>query len=429
MKLMAHPGEFPPDSSRHTIALLGAFCLFLSAVEYMIPKPVPFLRIGLANVPLMIALDLFSWKFFALLALIKVLGQALITGTLFSYVFLLSLAGTCSSAAVMYLLTRGPGRDRIGFVGIGVSGAMVSNISQLGLARFFILGEGVKFLLPPFLISGMVTGIALGLFCEAFTARSRWYHRIRGLPGYDDTRRDLSLQTGAGPGKLSLAGAEPAELALPPQRAGEGQRPFQELFSSRDLCIAGFFMTAAFLANPSVLVRCLQFLLFWVFAGLGGKKNNPLLTFSVMLGIVFFNLLVPYGRVLAEIGPLRITQGSLLGGIRRAVTLEGLIMLSRASIRPDLRFPGFFGALMGESIRIFGEISRRKGALTRKGFIEGLDRLMETLSAEGELSGEGGREEGPPNPERRGTGIILLAAAVLLTAGLTAAGFILLPSA
>jgi heptaprenyl diphosphate synthase len=382
----------------------------------MIPKPVPFLRIGLANVPLMIALDLFPGRFFALLVLLKVLGQALITGTLFSYVFLLSLAGTCSSALAMYLLTRPPVRERIGFAGIGLSGAMVSNISQLGLARFFILGEGVKYLLPPFLISGMITGLALGLFCEAFTSRSRWYRRIRGLPGPGDP----SLRAAALSPDRTPAPADPAR-----QRHGTGERRFRELFSSRDLCIAGLLMTAAFLVNPSLLTRSLQFVLFLFFVLLGGKKNNLLLTSALILGIVFFILLVPYGKVLAEIGPFRITQGSLLGGLHRAITLEGLIMLSRASIRPDLRFPGFFGALMGESIRIFGEISRYKGLLTRKGFMDGLDRLMEALDAEGELPEGRRREAEPPKPEHRRPGILLLAGAVLLIAGLTAAGFFL----
>jgi hypothetical protein len=119
-------------------------------------------------------------------------------------------------------------------------------------------------------------------------------------------------------------------------------------------------------------------------------------------------------------------------------------MLSRASVRPDLRFPGFFGALIGESIRIFEEITRRKDTLTRKGFMEGLDRLLETLSAGEEQSGTEmsrtvpsmtkiagtepsyGKNQGetpPPRPERRRAGTILLAAAVLLILGLTAAGF------
>ncbi|MDR3122387.1 MAG: Gx transporter family protein, partial [Treponema sp.] len=69
---------------RKTLALLGAFCLFLSTIEYMIPKPLPFMRIGIANLPLMLALDIFPFHVFLALIAIKVLGQALITGTLFS---------------------------------------------------------------------------------------------------------------------------------------------------------------------------------------------------------------------------------------------------------------------------------------------------------------------------------------------------------
>jgi heptaprenyl diphosphate synthase len=67
-----------------SLALLGSFCLFLSTLEYLIPKPLPFMRIGLANLPLILALDLFPPGPFALLVLIKISGQALITGTLFS---------------------------------------------------------------------------------------------------------------------------------------------------------------------------------------------------------------------------------------------------------------------------------------------------------------------------------------------------------
>jgi heptaprenyl diphosphate synthase len=164
-----------PQADKKTLALLGACCLFLSAVEYMIPKPLPFMRIGLANFPLMIALDMFPfYSFFALVG-IKVFGQALITGSLFSYVFLFSLAGTFSSALVMYRLRQRLGREKISFVGIGVAGAMVSNIMQIALARFFIFGDSVRYITPFFLGAGIVTGIALGIFCEVFIRRSKFY--------------------------------------------------------------------------------------------------------------------------------------------------------------------------------------------------------------------------------------------------------------
>jgi heptaprenyl diphosphate synthase len=168
---------------RRTIALLGALCLFLSTIEYMIPKPVPFMRIGIANLPLMLALDILPFDSFLLLAAIKILGQALITGTLFSYIFLFSLTGTLFSAVSMYGLRRFLGPKRISFVGLGCLGAMVSNITQLALAWAFILGRSVRYLAPPFLAMGVITGSALGLFCRYFAGRSKWYaERVRDEP-------------------------------------------------------------------------------------------------------------------------------------------------------------------------------------------------------------------------------------------------------
>ncbi|MDR2792167.1 MAG: Gx transporter family protein [Treponema sp.] len=160
------------------IALLGALCLFLSSIEYMIPKPLPFMRIGIANLPLMLALDLCGWGDFFLLVLIKILGQALVTGTLFSYVFLFSLTGTVLSAFTMFFLRRLCG-SRIGFIGIGTAGAMLSNVSQLFLASFFVFGKSVVYITPPFLGAGFITGVSLGAFCEYFTGKSVWYAEIK----------------------------------------------------------------------------------------------------------------------------------------------------------------------------------------------------------------------------------------------------------
>jgi heptaprenyl diphosphate synthase len=161
-------------SGKNNLALLGACCFFLSAVEYMIPKPLPFMRIGLANLPLMMALDIFSFRSFMILVCIKIFGQALLTGTLFSYIFLFSLAGTLSSALLMYLLRKIFTRH-ISFIGIGTAGAFMSNAAQLSLANFFIFKENSRYIAPPFFAVGLVTGIALGIFCEVFTRKSQWY--------------------------------------------------------------------------------------------------------------------------------------------------------------------------------------------------------------------------------------------------------------
>jgi heptaprenyl diphosphate synthase len=157
---------------------------------------------------------------------------------------------------------------------------------------------------------------------------------------------------------------------------------YNRLFSSRSLCIAGLCVMPALLFNPDTVCRIVQFFLFWAFAWLTGKKNNPGLTLLVILVITAFNLLVPYGRVLASWGIFRITEGALMMGLRRAVTLEGLIMLSRTAIRRDLRFPGSFGAFLGESFRLLMLIQERKQGITRKNWMGDIDRLMIELSEE-----------------------------------------------
>lgn len=135
----------------------------------------PFMRMGIANLPLLLALDIFTFKAYLLLLTIKILGQAIITGTLFSYIFLFSLAGSAVSALVMYGLRRSLGRKRISFIGVSTAGAVTSNLVQILLARLFVFGSSVKYIIPPFLAAGIITGIAMGIFSEYFTKKSLWY--------------------------------------------------------------------------------------------------------------------------------------------------------------------------------------------------------------------------------------------------------------
>jgi heptaprenyl diphosphate synthase len=160
---------------------------------------------------------------------------------------------------------------------------------------------------------------------------------------------------------------------------------YQHLFSSKVLFIAGLLMMPAFLLNPSTGTRIIQFLLFWFFAWLAGKKNNLIITIIILLSIIVFNLFVPYGEELMRLGNFRITEGALWGGIHRAVTLEGLIMLSRVCIRPDLKLPGTFGALISESFRMLEHINEKKGMINRKNIIEGIDQMMIELSQDNDI--------------------------------------------
>jgi heptaprenyl diphosphate synthase len=160
------------------VALLGGVCMFLSAIEYMIPKPVPFLRVGIANLPILVSVDLLPVPLLLLLVVLKVLSQGIIGGTLFSYVFLFSAAGSFASALAMLGARRLFGA-RITLVGVGVIGALFGNIAQIVLARLLIFGESAWLIAPPFIGLGSITAVLLGIFAERFAERSRWLAGIR----------------------------------------------------------------------------------------------------------------------------------------------------------------------------------------------------------------------------------------------------------
>lgn len=160
------------------ISILGAFSLFLSAIEYSIPKPFPFLRIGLANLPVIIGLKLLPPYYFALLILVKIVSQALITGTLISYVILLSIASGLGSGIVMFIALKIFNKS-MSLVGISVLGALASNFLQLILARFIILGTTAWIIGPPFILTGIITSVILGTIAERFYKTSSWIKKIQ----------------------------------------------------------------------------------------------------------------------------------------------------------------------------------------------------------------------------------------------------------
>ncbi len=171
--------SFREEEYLKLVSFLGAISLFLAAIDYMIPRPMPFIRLGLANLAVLLAIKLLNSKYVFLVILLKVLGQGLIQGTLFSYVFLFSVSGSFASGLIMIFLYKIAGKQ-ITLVGIGIIGALTSNVVQVVLARFIVFGRSAWYILPPFLIMGSISGFLLGAFAETFWRKSRWIVYIKG---------------------------------------------------------------------------------------------------------------------------------------------------------------------------------------------------------------------------------------------------------
>lgn len=325
------------------------------------------MRVGLANLPLIFALGipagdlaersgrpLFPLQSYCLLVLLKVLGQAFITGTFFSYVFLFSLAGSACSATVMYGLRRLFG-VHVSLAGISVAGAFASNGAQLVLARFFLFGQSAVYLAPPFLAAGIVSGTALGIFAGSFAARSRFLQTIAYAPP-----QTLVAETALYP-----PDCRPADQRYKAQPA----RWFAKLpqFPPLLLFFAGLAAAIVFLLVSQLVVKAALFFLFLLFAALAGKKIRFFVTAAVMAGIIVCNLFPPFGKVIVTAGPFTVALGSLESGLRKALNLEGLIMLSKLVVPAKLKLPGAFGKLLAETFHILERLDRCRGLFTGNG--------------------------------------------------------------
>ena len=83
------------------LVLLG---LYLSLIENIIPKPFPWMKIGLSNISVLIALEKFNSKMALQTILLRVFIQALMLGTLFTPNFIISFsAGLISTLFMIFL--------------------------------------------------------------------------------------------------------------------------------------------------------------------------------------------------------------------------------------------------------------------------------------------------------------------------------------
>jgi len=151
----------------YRIALLSAYAIVLHGFESLLPTPIPWLRLGLANIITLIALCLYGIRVAMIVTLIRVTLSSLFTGTFLGPGFMLSLGGGVTSTLAMgYVLHLVP--RLFSPVGLSVIGALFHNMAQLLLAYVIIIQRwGALVLISPFVILlGVVTGTVNGLIAN-----------------------------------------------------------------------------------------------------------------------------------------------------------------------------------------------------------------------------------------------------------------------
>lgn len=159
---MADIKAFSSTRKLTTCALLSALALIFSYIEFLLPLSlgVPGIKIGLANIVVVLALYSLGAGYALAVNLIRIALSALLFGNLFSAVY--ALCGALFSLAVMLLL-KNP--DIFSLTGVSMAGGAAHNIAQLAAAAVIAGSAKVFIYLPVLVLAGAAAGIFNGAVC------------------------------------------------------------------------------------------------------------------------------------------------------------------------------------------------------------------------------------------------------------------------
>ncbi len=154
------------ENESDILAIFVTIAALLYLVEGAIPKPFPWLKLGLSNIITIIALFYFDFKFVLKLVFFRVFTGSLITGTLFTPTFFLSISGGLSAAISMFIVYK-ICKDFITSIGISIVGAEAHILAQIMVVYFFIIKDKTIFTILPILLSiSLFTGFFIGCIAE-----------------------------------------------------------------------------------------------------------------------------------------------------------------------------------------------------------------------------------------------------------------------
>lgn len=153
------------------VAYFGVFtalALIFSYVESLIPIQlgIPGVKLGLANLIIVIALYKMGIKESYILSIVRIVLAGFMFGNLFAILY--SLAGGILSLTTMCILKR---TDKFSVYGVSMAGGVFHNIGQLIMAAIVLESISIGYYFPVLLISGLVTGLVIGIISNEMLKR------------------------------------------------------------------------------------------------------------------------------------------------------------------------------------------------------------------------------------------------------------------
>ncbi len=311
--------------NKKRIAYLSALTLLFSYAELLLPRIVPFFRLGLGNAAILMAFEM-PFPAFLLLSVIKAIAASLMGGTLFSPFFIISFAQSVSSACLMsglYRLNKACRGKLMSLYGISLAGSALSAFVQIWLCSLF-LGKGTFSLLGPMMLFNTASGIITALIAEFMSAGKQ-----KAQAAAPDHSSEVSVQS----------------------PAAKKYNPVIQicLAAAIILACAGIFFL------ESIPILCAALVVSFVLQFFSGRKIFIIPHISLWIFVLVSSLLSPNGKVLFSLWSFSITQGALFTGIEKALKLSAVSALSQcaASLRPPE------SSLLGLSLAYYRTLSDR----------------------------------------------------------------------
>ena len=152
------------------LGLFAAVAIIFGYVESLIPffAGIPGIKLGLANLAVLFILEKYTWKEASVVSIVRIFVIGFLFGNLFSILY--SLAGAALSLTVMTIMKKKSG---FSILGISVAGGVSHNVGQLIVAAIIVENTSLLYYTPALLISGVVTGLLIGMLTREVLRRIR----------------------------------------------------------------------------------------------------------------------------------------------------------------------------------------------------------------------------------------------------------------
>ena len=308
------------------VALLSAIALVLSYVETMIPLPtaLPGVKLGLANVAVVVALFSFDARTALCVALVKVFAAGFLFGSPVMLAY--SLGGTAFAFACMVLMKRVRG---ISVVVVSMASAIFHNVGQIAVACMLLSSPAVLISLPPLAVAACITGTLTGCVAAGVLGEggSAFLQRMQKLSAREPAVKRASRKK-CGAVSVSCGGGNRGASF---GRYCACDAPANRLDARTKLLFVGLFFVASFAAQDAagLLAVTGTAILSLAFAKVGPRIAlsfiRPfawLLVLVAVMDILFTNT----GVVLLRVGPLAITGEGVAFAAASTVRFCALMM-------------------------------------------------------------------------------------------------------